>query len=366
MNQHNKDEKFIDFKYLLFKLQNFINFLKKKYKILIICFVVMGILGFFKNKDKKIIYTSQISYTLDEKDGSSSAANPLSGFASQFGVASTNSGGGNIFSGSNLNALFRSRLIIEGILLSEISYENKKMTVIELYILLNNLRDKWKGNKELSNISFPIGISIDSLTITQNVVLNNIYNELSAPENLVLERKDKKNPFLLVEVNNSNEFFAKNFSEILLKQTSQLYTSIKVEKSLIEIELIKKQLDSARNSYNRTLDQFAKISDLGFNANQALKSKIKSPQLKQVDIQVNSSILAGLINSLEMSKNNAKKETPLFRIIDKSRYPLIKKEPKILYSILVYSFFGLFIGIFLLLAYFIYLETMYKSKLIEN
>ena len=108
MNQQNNDEKFIDLKYLLFKLQNFIIFSSKNYKILIICFVVMGILGFYQNKDKKTIYTSQISYTLDEKEGSSSAVNPLSGFASQFGVASTNSGGGDIFSGSSLNAIFRS------------------------------------------------------------------------------------------------------------------------------------------------------------------------------------------------------------------------------------------------------------------
>ena len=358
MNQQNNDEKFIDLKYLLFKLQNFIIFSSKNYKILIICFVVMGILGFYQNKDKKTIYTSQISYTLDEKEGSSSAVNPLSGFASQFGVASTNSGGGDIFSGSSLNALFRSRLIIEAILLSEISYENRKMTVIELYILLNDLRDKWKGNKELLNNSFPIGINIDSLTKTQSLVLNNIYNELTQPENLVLERKDKKNPFLLVEVNNSNEFFAKFFSEILLKQTSQLYTSIKVEKSLIEIESIKKQIDSARNNYNSSLHQFAKITDLGFNANQALKSKIKSPQLKQVDLQVNTNMLAALINSLEMAKSNAKKETPLFRIIDKSRYPLIKNEPKLLNSIFLYSFFGLFIGIFFLLAYYVYIETV--------
>ena len=232
------------------------------------------------------------------------------------------------------------------------------MTVIELYILLNDLRDKWKGNKELLNNSFPIGINIDSLTKTQSLVLNNIYNELTQPENLVLERKDKKNPFLLVEVNNSNEFFAKFFSEILLKQTSQLYTSIKVEKSLIEIESIKKQIDSARNNYNSSLHQFAKITDLGFNANQALKSKIKSPQLKQVDLQVNTNMLAALINSLEMAKSNAKKETPLFRIIDKSRYPLIKNEPKLLNSIFLYSFFGLFIGIFFLLAYYVYIETV--------
>ena len=51
---------------------------------------------------------------------------------------------------------------------------------------------------------------------------------------------------------------------------------------------------------------------------------------------------------------------PLFQIIDKSRYPLQKNEPKLLISILLYALLGVFIGIFILLAYFIYIETMYK------
>jgi hypothetical protein len=360
MIEIDNNESFIDLKYLILKLKSFFAFVTSKYIIIIICVIIMALLGFYYNKDKKTTYTAQISYVLEEKEGNATAINPLSSFASQFGVS--NSSGASLFSGQNLIALFKSRLVIEGILLSPVNYQNKQISVIDLYIQLNNLRNNWKGNTELYNISFPIGVNKDSLSINQSIILNDVYNKLISPDNLILERKDKKNPFLLIEVNSTDEFFSNFFAEILLNHTSKIYSNIKVGKIIDQINSLTIQIDSARLAYNNSIYDIANITDQGFNANPALKSKIKLPQLKQVDFQVNTAMLGGLINSLESAKSNLKMTMPLFQIIDKSRYPLQKNEPKLLNSILLYAFFGLFIGIFVLLAYFIYLETMHKSK----
>jgi hypothetical protein len=362
MIEIDNNESFIDLKYLILKLKSFFAFVTSQYKIIIICVIIMALLGFYYNKDKKTTYTAQISYVLDEKEGNATAINPLSSFASQFGGSNSNSSGGSLFSGQNLIALFKSRLVIEGILLSPVNYQNKQISVIDLYIQLNNLRNNWKGNNELFNISFPIGVNKDSLSINQSIILNDVYNKLVSPDNLILERKDKKNPLLLIEVNSTNEFFSKFFAETLLNHTSKIYSNIKVGKIIDQINSLTIQIDSVRLAYNNSIYDIANITDQGFNANPALKSKIKSPQLKQVDFQVNTALLGGLINSLESAKSNLKMTMPLFQIIDKSRYPLQKNEPKLLNSILIYSFLGVFIGIFVLLAYFIYLETMHKSK----
>jgi hypothetical protein len=342
MIEIDNNESFIDLKYLILKLKSFFAFVTSKYKIIIICVIIMALLGFYYNKDKKTTYTAQFSYVLEEKEGNATAINPLSSFASQFGVSNSNSSGGSLFSGQNLIALFKSRLVIEGILLSPVNYQNKQISVIDLYIQLNNLRNNWKGNNELFNISFPIGVNKDSLSINQSIILND--------------------PLLLIEVNSTNEFFSKFFAETLLNHTSKIYSNIKVGKIIDQINSLTIQIDSVRLAYNNSIYDIANITDQGFNANPALKSKIKSPQLKQVDFQVNTALLGGLINSLESAKSNLKMTMPLFQIIDKSRYPLQKNEPKLLNSILLYSFLGVFIGIFVLLAYFIYLETMHKSK----
>ena len=175
----------------------------------------------------------------------------------------------------------------------------------------NHKKDLFYSNSDRANFS-----------VEQDSILRIIYKSLSGSDNLNVVQKDKKVSFISIEVKNSNENFAKIFCENLVRETSDFYIQIKSKKAKLNVEILQKQVDSLRSQFNSSLMQVAKENDNIFNLNPALTSKGTIPNRKQLDLQVNSSMLNTLITNLEMSKLALRKETPLIQIIDQSTFPL--------------------------------------------
>jgi hypothetical protein len=318
--------------------------------------VIGGIIGFTYAYFQKPTYKAVLTFALEEDKGGGGMSGAL-GLASQFGFDIGGNGGG-AFAGSNLIELMKSRLLVEKTLLNPIEVEGKSISIAEYYIQINKMREAWDKNPALKNIQFLPNADREKFTLKQDSILKGIYSSLTAPGNLTIAQKDKKVSITSIEVVSLNEKFSKIFCENLAKETSEYYVEIKSKKARMNVEILQKQVDSIRNQFNTSINDVAIASDGIFNLNPALRSKGTQPAKRQVDLQINTTMLTSLVSNLEMSKMALRKETPLIQIIDRPIFPLEKAKVGKLKSIVL----GGFLAGFLTVLYLVF-TTLYKKMI---
>lgn len=342
MDDISKDE--ITFKDIVFEARKWVDFILSKYKYILAVAIISAGLGLCYSLSKKEIYIADLTFALEEDGGSVFGAGV--GLAGQLGFDM--GGGEGVFSGPNLIQLFKSRSMIEKTLLSPVQIDGKTISLAEMYIRDNNWRKGWQKNSKLKNISFLPNSNRENFSRIQDSILGTIYNNLSA-SNVDVLQKDKKVGILTIEVKSPNEKFSKIFAETLVDVVSHFYIETKSEKSMINMTILQKQLDSIRGELNGSISGVALANDRTFALNPALNVKRVPSVRRQVDVQANTNILTELIKQTELAKVTLRKETPLIQIIDRPIYPLKKERFGKAKGII----YGGFVGGVLAVAYFV-------------
>ncbi len=320
--EDNKENE-ISLKEILAIIREWYYYFLSKWKLIVICGLLGAILGLTYSFVQKPVYTAKLTFAVEE-EGSGGGLGGALGLASQFGFDFGGSGGG-AFEGANLLELFRSRKIIQQTLLRAIRFENREMTIAEMYILNENWREKWSNKPNLKNVLFLPANRYKKQTRVQDSILGIIYTNISE-KNLSILKKDKKIDIITIEMTSENEAFAKIFTEELVQEVSGFYIDTKSKKSKINMEILKKQTDSIRGALNGAITGVAVANDNTFNLNPALNIKRTPSVRRQVDVQANSAILTELVKQTEIAKVTVRKETPLVQIIDQPIYPLKKEK----------------------------------------
>jgi uncharacterized protein involved in exopolysaccharide biosynthesis len=350
-SQIDNDE--ISLKELVLKIKEWYQFLLTKWKLIVLAGIIGGLIGFTYAYFQKPTYKAVLTFALEEDKGG--GASGLGGLASQFGFDIAGSGGG-AFAGSNLIELMKSRLLVEKTLLNPIEVNGKTISIAEYYIQINKMREAWDENPAFKNIQFLPNADRASFTLQQDSILKGIFSSVTGPKNLTIGQKDKKVSITSIEVVSSNENFSKIFCENLAKETSEYYVEIKSKKARLNVEILQHQVDSVRGQFNTSINEVAFASDGIFNLNPALKSKGTQPAKRQVDLQINTTMLTSLVSNLEMSKMALRKETPLIQVIDKPIFPLEKEKVGKLKSLVL----GGFLAGFLTVLYLVF-SSLYKK-----
>lgn len=317
-HQNNNDD--ISIKELILKFENWLKFLGSKWKIIVLAALLGCGIGLVYAVTKKVIYTAELSFALEDEKGGSSGFSGAFGLASQFGIDLGGVAGGE-FSGDNLLELMRSRSMITRALLTEVTINGRKQTLAEYYIDFNNLRAGWIKDKELWNIHFLPNSNLGKFTLKQDSLLKTFHYSLTK-DNLLVEKKDKKLSIITIKVNSSSELFSKYFSESLTKVVSDFYRQTKTEKSARNVAVLQKQVDSVRRMLNGAITGVASSIDVSPNPNPSISMLRVPSQKKQVDVQANTAILTQLVTNLEISKMSLLQATPLIQIIDLPILPL--------------------------------------------
>jgi hypothetical protein len=344
----------ISLKELVLKIKEWYQFLLTKWKLIVLAGIIGGLIGFTYAYFQKPTYKAVLTFALEEEK-SGGGMSGLGGLASQFGFDIGGSGGG-AFAGSNLIELMKSRLLVEKTLLNPIEVNGKTISIAEYYIQINKMRDAWDENPAFKNIQFLPNADRASFTLQQDSILKGIFSSVTGPKNLTIAQKDKKVSITSIEVVSSNENFSKIFCENLAKETSEYYVEIKSKKARMNVEILQHQVDSIRGQFNTSINEVASASDGIFNLNPALKSKGTQPAKRQVDLQINTTMLTSLVSNLEMSKMALRKETPLIQVIDKPIFPLEKEKVGKLKSLVL----GGFLAGFLTVLYLVF-SSLYKK-----
>ncbi len=354
-NNINADADEISLKELIQKINEWIAYLKTKWKIIFLAGFLGAAIGVVYALFQKPTYKAVLTFALEEDKGSGGGLSGAMGLASSFGIDLGSSGGG-AFAGSNLMELMKSRLLVEKTLLNPVLVNGNTISLAEYYIQINELREKWSEKPSLKNIQFLPNADRSNFTLQQDSILQTIFKSLTNLKSLTISQKDKKVSITNIEVISENEKFAKVFCENLAKETSEFYIETKSKKSRLNVEILQKQTDSIREALNSAITGVASASDNVYNLNSALMVKRAPSTKKQVDVQANTAILTQLVAQLELSKVTLRKETPLIQVIDRPILPLEKDKVSKLKSLIL----GGFLAGFLTVLYLVFL-SLYKK-----
>jgi hypothetical protein len=309
--------------------------LSKWWKLLIISFLG-AIFGFIYAKYSKKVYTAELTFAL--ADGGDKVAG-IGSIASQFGIDIGSSTGG-AFSGDNIMELMKSRNLVEKTLLSEADSAGKPKMLINQYI--DRVVVGSKSDRALP-VYFSKGQKIDEKTrFLQDSFLNITCVKL-VKSSLRVTKKDKKLAIVNVHFKCTDEWFAKNFIELLTQNVTEFYIETKTGRMRRNVAKLEQKADSVKNALNSALYGVANEMD----ANHYLVRGVgKVPQAKkQLDIQVLTILYGELLKNLEMNRALMDREQPLMQIIDTPRYPLIYDKTRKVVGMLVGGFSSLVFGI---------------------
>ena len=340
----------ISLKELISNMNDWRKYIFSKWLILFLSIIIGSIFGLVYSFYKKPIYISTMTFAMEDEGLGQSAA---LGLASQFGLDLGGSTGG-IFKGGNVLELFKSRLMVQKTLLSEIYFDGKKQSLANAYLEIKGWRDNMPEHWSHSNIDFPVDAKV--LSRKQNKVISLIYDELIKNEMSVIQ-EDKKIQIFNLETSFVNENFAKVFTETLASIVTDFYVSVKTEKSKNNLRVLEQQTDSVRQELNNALAGVAVATDQTFGLNPALNVRRISTAKQEVEVKMNTAILTELIKQLELARIMVRKETPLIQIIDSPILPLPEEKIGKLTAI----FFGGFLAGFLVILYLIFKRIIVKN-----
>jgi uncharacterized protein involved in exopolysaccharide biosynthesis len=323
----------ISLKELIQKIQEWIAYLKMKWKLIIGIAALGGILGFMYASFQKTSYLATTTFVLEEDKGGGMGG--AMGLASSFGFDLGGGGGGGLFSSSNIIELMKSRLVVEKTLLNPIEIAGKEISLADYYVQINKLKIK---------VSFPINADRTKFSLEQDSILYGISSGL-IKNNLTIYQKDKKASIISLTIESENENFSKLFCEQLLKETSDFYIETKSKKARLNVVLLQHQADSIRAELNAAIIGVAEATDNVYNLNAALNVRSSPSKIKQLDVQANTAILTQVTAQLEMSKASLRKETPLVQLIDRPILPLEKKKLGRLSSLISGGFLAGFLSV---------------------
>jgi uncharacterized protein involved in exopolysaccharide biosynthesis len=350
--QFDNDE--ISLKELVLKIKEWYQFLLTKWRLIILAGIIGGLIGFTYAYFQKPTYKAVLTFAMEEEKSGGGGLGGALGLASQFGIDLGSSGGG-AFSGANLIELMKSRKLVEKTLLSPIEVDGKAQSLVEYYLAFNEIKKDWDEKPLLKNVSFPIDADRTKFTLQQDSILKNLAAGLIKTD-LVISQKDKKVSILSIEMNSTNEQFAKVFCETIAKETSEYYVEIKSKKSKMNVDILQHQADSIRAELNSAITGVAAAADNVFNLNSAMNVRRTPSARRQVDVQANTAILTQLVGNLELAKVTLRKETPLLQIIDRPSFPLEKEKVGKLKSLVL----GGFLAGFLTVLYLVF-TSLYKK-----
>lgn len=316
--QNDQLEDEISLKDLILKIQEWWRYLLSKWLIILIAGLLGGALGLFYSIYKKPTYIATLTFVLEE-EGSGGLGN-LGGLAAMAGFNIGGAGGEGLFKGENIFEIYKSRSMLTKTLLSKASHNDSLL--IERYITFNQLKEGWKKNPKLVNLSF--SIPQEQFSLQHDSIMGAVVNSIRE-KNLNVSKPDKKTSLIQVATTSINEVFSKDFTETLVQNVNDFYVETKTKKSSENLNVLQFQTDSVRRELNAAIGGVAIAMDANPNSNPARRVLDVPSSRRQVDVQANQAILTELVKNLELAKISLRQETPLIQVIDEPVLPL-KKE----------------------------------------
>ena len=328
----------ISLKELIQKAGSILGYLKTQWWKLLLIALLGGIGGFFYAKFQKPQYTAKLTFALAEGGDKMGG---ISSIASQFGM-DLGGGSAGAFSGDNLLELMKSRLLVEKTLLTSVDSAGKPKLLVNQYIDFNKpKKPKPRKPEDPLPVYFTGNEDKQGYSLAQDSFLAKVSADLTK-KNLQVAKMDKKLAIVSVSFTGEDQWFAKNFTQILTQNVTEFYVETKTGQMRKNVKMMEYKVDSVKQALVRAMYGVASEAD----GNQFLvRGVAKVPQAKkQLEIQVLSTMYGELLKNLELSRTLMAKDQPLIQLIDQPRFPLEKKKTSKLFAALGGAFLLFFVA----------------------
>ncbi|MEO8414885.1 MAG: Wzz/FepE/Etk N-terminal domain-containing protein [Ginsengibacter sp.] len=308
-------------------LNRMIKALLKIWWLFLIVGIVAGIMGIIYASEQKINYKSRLTFALD--DGSGEGMGNFLSLASQFGL---NIGSGkDIFAGDNILEIMKSRRMLERVLLSIDTFDNKPFTLIEYFL---DKSGKRKSIPKIKDIHFPVGQVKSDFSYEQDSVLYNTYVEF-ADKYVIAQRPDHRLSIYEVNITNPDEKFTKDFTDRIVTETNNFYIEIRTKKAKETLDILEERVATMKGNLNSSIANKASVQDV--NINPAFSAAQVPIMKQQENIQVYGGAYGEMFKNLELARFQYLNEIPLMQIIDHADYPMQKIKISKLKTAIVFS-----------------------------
>jgi uncharacterized protein involved in exopolysaccharide biosynthesis len=355
-NQKDTDEVSIDLQLLL---QNVI---LHKWRVLLFAFI-FAILGALYSLTSPNEYVSTVKL-LPEIDAKSSGG--LGGLKSLAGLA-----GIDLSSGVGTEAIrpdlypniLQSTPFLQSILIRKI-YVSKKSNWIQLSDLLSKNRIEAPisfGKSEEENLeeedrkvklpsgALPIGL-LNMDTKSQGILMN-MKNRISA-------ELDKKSGVITISVKLPDPVAAANVSYFAQQYLTDYVTKYRTEKSVKEVNFLKKRQEEAKSRYNQALHNLSFYRDQ--NRNLFLNVAKDQEKKLQYEVDLSYNLYSSLNNQLADAQIKTHRETPVIKVLEPAQVPVQKSGPKRSLITIGFMFFGIFVALVSILLKTIDLKSLFR------
>ena len=329
------------------------NYLKKRWWIFLLTGLLAGTAGFIYASLQKASYKSRLTFALDDGSAGESSFTSL---ASQFGLSI--GGSNNIFQGDNIIEIMRSRRMVETILLSVDTFNNKPYRIIEYYMDVND-RDAF--HKKVAAVHFPVNQSTGTFTYLQDSVLKLMYERVVAT-NLTVDKPDRKYNIFELNIKTPDEKLSHDMTIRLLQEANTFYTELKTKKASNTLAALENRIESVKSGLYGSISNRANVKDANVNP---VFEQSQVPVMKEhTNIELYSTAYAEMFKNLEIARFQYLVNTPILQIIDDANYPMEKIKPKRS----LYALAFCLSATFLLLVFFLMKEQQqqYREKGIVN
>jgi hypothetical protein len=315
--------------------------------VFLIIGIVSGLLGILYASKQKAEYKSHLTFALDDAGGGGGMGSLLS-LASQFGLSM--GGGSDIFTGDNILEIMKSRRMVESVLLSIDTFDNKPYRLIEFY--LEDSHTRMPGSK-IADIHYPINLPRDKFSYRQDSLLYVTYLKFKS-NYIIAQRPDRKLSFYEVSITSNNEKFTKVFTDRIVTETNNYYIEIRTKKAKETLGVLEQRVAAMKGNLNASITERAVVQDV--NVNPAF-SAAQIPVIKQqTNIQAYSAAYGEMFKNLELARFQYLNEIPLMQIIDPAEYPMEKIKWGKLKGAIIFSF----------LAELIFLVTLFLRQVFKK
>ena len=310
---------------LIISIRDYRRELKKKFILISTVLIVSIISGLVYSSNQKDKFEAVLSFIVEGQSEGSNLSS-LSGMASQFGLDLGGSSSSS-FSQQNVIELLKSRKIIESTLSKSCIVNNEEDILLNHYISINNMI------QDGENISF-ISSSKDSIT-------NIIWRQITNSKLDISYQNDEAN-ILNLTYTSINSEFAKNFTELLVEEMSQMYSHYQTEKTRKSLKNLELRSDSIFRELKNSERNFARVKDRNLRV---INASGRLDEIKYMrEVQVLNAIYLELIKNTELVKMNLLNETPIIQLIDVPVLPLeYSNRSSKLFWVFSFSFLGLFL-----------------------
>jgi len=325
----NNDE--ASFKDIIVTISDYKNELKKRLLIILAVAIIFSLIGFGFSRSQEDQYNAVISFIVeDQSEGSNLSA--LSGMANMIGIDMGGSATSS-FNQQNIIELLKSRKIIERTLNNTCKIEGKSDLLINHYIRINNLIT------DSSAINLSSNYYNDS--ITRIVWFRIIDRDMD-----ILFQNDKAN-ILDLSFESLNAELAKNFTEIVIDEMSEMYIDHQTEKSRNTLNNLYNRSDSIFKDLKISERNFAKVKD---NNMRVMTASGRLEELQYMrEVEILQAVYLELRKNIELTHMSLLNETPLIQLVDKAVLPLENINRSTLFWIVIFSFLGVFTVCFIII-----------------